>query len=244
LPVRVWQGQRDVMNDTVVTEDLEQPAGAHERKARIADRDPGRRTSSGPADICSAKTGRTYDRSRPNRSKRQKSACHRGRPHMNESFVALFRAMKRLLTSDPKLREKSAHRHGAQLYPKLVPDQLSHHLARPQRERKFQLQRVLARHRIVNPLHLFAVELRWAPAQRLGFQTIPAALAIARQPAVDSGAIQVESLRQNFWAFTVLHTLDDAHPKLFESLVIKLAGVVLSHPKNESFLNGQGNINV
>jgi hypothetical protein len=32
--------------------------------------------------------------------------------------------------------------------------------------------------------------------------------------------------------------------KLFESLVIKLAGVVLSHPKNESFLNGQGNINV
>jgi hypothetical protein len=38
--------------------------------------------------------------------------------------------------------------------------------------------------------------------------------------------------------------LDDAHPKFFESLVIKLAGVVLSHPKNESFLNGQGNINV
>jgi len=26
--------------------------------------------------------------------------------------------------------------------------------------------------------------------------------------------------------------------------VIKLAGVVLSHPKNESFLNGQGNKNV
>jgi hypothetical protein len=25
------------------------------------------------------------------------------------------------------------------------------------------LQRVLARHRIVNPLHLFAVEFRWAP---------------------------------------------------------------------------------
>jgi hypothetical protein len=32
----------------------------------------------GPADKCSAPAGRTYDRSRPNRSKRQKSACHRG----------------------------------------------------------------------------------------------------------------------------------------------------------------------
>ena len=44
------------MNDTVATEDQEQPAGCHQRKARVADRDPGRRTSSGPADICSAPT--------------------------------------------------------------------------------------------------------------------------------------------------------------------------------------------
>ena len=71
--------RRDVMNDTVATEDLEQPAKCHERKARYPDRDPGCRTSSRPAEICSAQTGRTYDRSRPNRSKRQKSACQ-GRP--------------------------------------------------------------------------------------------------------------------------------------------------------------------
>src|ERR1700731_4697790 len=56
LQVRVWQARRDVMNDTVATEDQEQPAGCHQRKARVADRDPGRRTSSGPADICSART--------------------------------------------------------------------------------------------------------------------------------------------------------------------------------------------
>ena len=59
LQVRVWQAQRDVMNDTVATEDQEQPAGCHQRKARVADRDPGRRTSSGPADM-TAQTGRTY----------------------------------------------------------------------------------------------------------------------------------------------------------------------------------------
>ncbi len=56
LQVRVWQAQRDVMNDTVATEDQEQPAGCHQRKARVADRDPRRQTSSGPADICSAPT--------------------------------------------------------------------------------------------------------------------------------------------------------------------------------------------
>jgi hypothetical protein len=44
------------MNDTVTTEDQEQPAGGRERKASMADRDPGRRTSSGPADISSAPT--------------------------------------------------------------------------------------------------------------------------------------------------------------------------------------------
>src|SRR5665811_1114000 len=53
-----------VMNDTVATEGQEQPATCHERKARALDRDPGSRTSSRPADICSAQTGRPSDRSR------------------------------------------------------------------------------------------------------------------------------------------------------------------------------------
>ena len=88
LQVRVWQAQRDVMNDTVATEDQEQPAKCHERKARDPDRDPGRRTSSRPADICSAPTGRTYDRSRPNRSKRQKSACQGGPSTYDVQIVA------------------------------------------------------------------------------------------------------------------------------------------------------------
>ena len=44
------------MNDTVTTEDLEQPATSRERKARLHDRVPGRRISSRPADIRSAPT--------------------------------------------------------------------------------------------------------------------------------------------------------------------------------------------
>jgi hypothetical protein len=75
LQVRDWQAQRNVMNDTVATEDQEQPASAHERKARIIDRDPGRRTASRPAEICSAlKAG--HMTAADQIVQNEKSACH------------------------------------------------------------------------------------------------------------------------------------------------------------------------
>jgi hypothetical protein len=64
------------MNDTVATEDQKQSVVRHELEARKSDRGSGRRTSSGPADICAAPPGRTYDRSRPNRSKKVLEAVH------------------------------------------------------------------------------------------------------------------------------------------------------------------------
>src|ERR1700730_14333880 len=71
------------MNDTVATEDQEQPAGCHQRKARVADRDPGRRTSSGPADTCSAPTeaGHMTAADQIVRSAKKVLAME-GRPHM------------------------------------------------------------------------------------------------------------------------------------------------------------------
>jgi hypothetical protein len=77
--LRVWQAHRNVMNDTVVTECLEHPDAEHEHKARSNDRDPVRRTSSRPADVCAAPKGRTYDRSRPNRSTRRRKRLPWGR---------------------------------------------------------------------------------------------------------------------------------------------------------------------
>src|ERR1035438_6470392 len=75
LQVRDWQAQRNVMNDTVATEDQEQPASSHERKARIIDRDPGRRTASRPAEICSAlKAG--HMTAADQIVQNEKSACH------------------------------------------------------------------------------------------------------------------------------------------------------------------------
>src|SRR5215831_1550144 len=67
---------------TVATEDQEQPNPSHERAARILDVTPGCRTSSGPAETRSAPKGRTYDHSRPSRSKHQIVLAIRGRPHM------------------------------------------------------------------------------------------------------------------------------------------------------------------
>ena len=63
----------------VTTESQGHPATCHEQ-CQLAGmiRDRGRRTSSGPAAISAAPTGRTYDRSRPNRSNRQKTACRKG----------------------------------------------------------------------------------------------------------------------------------------------------------------------
>ena len=71
------------MNDTDATEDQEQPASSHERKARSFDRDPSRRTSSRPADICSAPTeaGHMTAADQIVRSVKKVLAME-GRPHM------------------------------------------------------------------------------------------------------------------------------------------------------------------
>src|SRR3977135_4171836 len=74
------------MNDTVATEDQKQPVVRHELEARKSDRDFGRRTSSGPADICAAPPGRTYDRSRPNRSARKKVLAMRPSTYDSMTF--------------------------------------------------------------------------------------------------------------------------------------------------------------
>jgi hypothetical protein len=82
------------MNDTVATEDQEQPAGCHQRKARVADRDPGRRTSSGPADICSAPTeaGHMTAADQIVRSAKKVLAME-GRPHMTTFLISFSRKL-------------------------------------------------------------------------------------------------------------------------------------------------------
>ena len=73
-------------------------------------------------------------------------------PLLDQSLVALLRTVQGLLASDAELRQQSTNRIGAQHDPKPILDQLCHHGTRPQREGELQLQRVLLRDGVVNPL--------------------------------------------------------------------------------------------
>src|ERR1700692_3220486 len=93
------------------------------------------------------------------------------------------------------------------------------HRSRPQGEFKFHLQRVLLRNRVVDPLHLLAVELRRAPGQRLGFQSTPAATTILRQPIVNRRAGETECLADSFRALPLLNRHDCSSPHVFKHVV-------------------------
>src|SRR5271166_3847655 len=94
-----------------------------------------------------------------------------------------------------------------------------HHRSRLQGEFKFHLQRVLLRNRVVDPLHLLAVELRRAPGQRLGCQSTPAATTILRQPIVNRRAVETECLADSFRALPLLNSHDCSSPHVFKHVV-------------------------
>src|SRR4029077_19898996 len=106
-------------------------------------------------------------------------------PLLDQGLVAFLRAVQGLLASDAELRQQSTNRIGTQHDTKFVLDQLRHHLARPQREGERQLQRVLLRYGVVNPLRGARFKFsrpakKWVPLQRS-----PPPSPILRQPSVD-----------------------------------------------------------
>src|SRR5271156_2405726 len=80
-------------------------------------------------------------------------------PSLHERLIAFESAMQRFLTGDTQLRQQPAHGHHAQDNLESGLDDLCHHLARPQRKFKFELQRILLRHRVVNPFQFLVVQL-------------------------------------------------------------------------------------
>src|SRR5271170_3585176 len=83
-------------------------------------------------------------------------------PFLHERLIAFEGAMQRLLRGDTQLRQQPTHRHHAQDNLEFGLDDLRHHLASPQRKFEFELQRILLRHRFVNPFHFLVVQLWWA----------------------------------------------------------------------------------
>src|SRR5262245_57625211 len=155
-------------------------------------------------------------------------------PLLHQRLVPFQRTMQRPLAGDAELSEQSPDRDQAQRDIEFIVDQCRHHLARPQRKSELELQRILLRHRVVNPLQLLAIELRWTSEQRLGFQRSPAATSILCQPAIDRRTIDAQNISNNFGVFAILNT---AHRTLTHRLqcgVIQSSRIVCPHAQRES----------
>src|SRR5260370_42081533 len=156
-------------------------------------------------------------------------------PLMHQSFVPFQRTMQRLLEGDAELSEKAPDRNQAQQDIEFIFDQRRRHLTRPQRKCELELQRVLLRHRVVNPLQLPAIEFRRTPEQRLGLQRSPATTSILRQPAIDRRTIDTQNTGNNFRAFTILNTTHRTLTHCLQRGVIQPSRVVLPHAQRESY---------
>src|SRR6266481_8812691 len=156
-------------------------------------------------------------------------------PLLHQSFVPFQRTMQRLLAGDAELSQKPPDRHQAQRDIEFIFDQRCHHLARPQRKCELELQRILLRHRVVNPLQLLAVKFRRTPKQRLGLQRSPAATPILRQPTIDRRTIDAENISNNFRAFTILNTAHSTLTHRLQCGVIQSARIVCPHAQRESY---------
>src|SRR6202166_1084647 len=155
-------------------------------------------------------------------------------PLLDQGLVALLRAVQRLLASDAELRQQSTNRIGAQRDTKLIQDQLGHHLARPQRERKLQLQRILLRHGLVNPLYGARIQFGRSSKQRLGLQPPPSTAPILRQPSIYCTAVYPQRSRHNLGIFASLYTTHGADAHRFQRRVIQFASIVSFHAASES----------
>src|SRR6202166_622159 len=155
-------------------------------------------------------------------------------PLLYQSLVALLRTVQRLLASDAELRQQSTNRISTQRYVKFVLDQLRHHVTRPQRERELQLQRILLRHRAVNPLHGARIQLGRSSKKRLGLQRSPSTSPILCHPSVYRAAVDPQRSRNNLGTFAGLYATHGTDTHRFQRRVIQLASIVLSHATFES----------
>src|ERR1700733_13987074 len=155
-------------------------------------------------------------------------------PSLHERLIAFESAMQRFLTGDTQLRQQPAHGHRAQDNLESGLDDLCHHLARPQRKFKFELQGILLRYRFVNPFQFLVVQLWWTTKKRFRLQGAPATLTITRQPPKHRTIGYAQRPRYNRRSLARLDAANRPFPQSFQRLVIQPARVVFSHAATES----------
>src|SRR5271154_844086 len=142
--------------------------------------------------------------------------------------------MQRFLTGDAQLRQQPAYGHHAQDNLESGLDDLGHHLARPQRKFKFELQGILLRYRFVNPFQFLVVQLWWTTKKRFRLQAAPPPLAITPHPPKHRTIGYTQRPRYNRRSLARLDAANRPFPQSFQRLVIQSARVVFSHAATES----------
>ena len=118
-----------------------------------------------------------------------------------------------------------------------VLDKRGYHLARPLRELKLQLHRILPRHCAGNPIQLPTCEFQEPSLHRPGFQRALSDAPVKCPPIVDRCAIESQSFADNFSALLFLHQSYRPNAQSFQGSVIRDQGhsehsAARQHPDN------------
>ncbi len=133
------------------------------------------------------------------------------------------------LACQAELGQQPTYRGHAEPDAKPLLDDSLDHSPRPEGERELELQGILQRDGIVDPLHLSATDEAGASGQGLGFERMPPTTAICRQPVVDAGPGKPQRSDDNFGAFPSLNLFHGTDSDRLQRPMIQLARVAFFH---------------
>ena len=150
-------------------------------------------------------------------------------PFLDSLRFLLISTPNRTLRCQTQLAQQTTHGSLAQLHAKSLMNKLSHHLCRPKRIRKLQLQRILVNHRLVYPLQRFAIQFRLSSASLFGVQGVPAAPTIAGQPTVYRDTVNPQCFCYNLRTLSFLHAAYASLSQFRQRLMIKVSCIHCFH---------------
>jgi len=147
-------------------------------------------------------------------------------PVRHSLWILLIRSPQRTLGAQPQLIHQATNRRPAQRNAKMFVNNFFHHVQRPQRKRKFQLQRILRRHCFVNPAHLFARQFSRPASTLAGIQHIPSSISIQRKPSKNSGPTHAQRVSHFVWRIAFLYTRNGSSPQISQRFSIQPSSVL------------------
>jgi len=148
--------------------------------------------------------------------------------------ILLVGPPQRPLRTQSHLPEESTHRTTTQAHTKALSNQLSDHIGSPQGKGKLQLQRILQRHRIVDPLQSLTVELGRSATPFICTKVLFSSGAIQRQPTKHRAYTNSQHIGNNSGAFPGLHTPHSTLSQFRQRLVIQCSAICF-HTKRLSY---------